>query len=108
MPPAAYARVRPRAGHTLTIRAWPTGGDDRKTATLILAIVVIIVIAVVTWGAGLILAPAYAGLAGVIGGVAGAAVGIGGTLLINASIPPPKPKLADSARAARRPPRRIP
>lgn len=90
IPREQWARIRPKRGRRVVIRAIPTGGgggDDNKTLRLILAIVVLIIaIAVFWWISG-----------GVWGSIAAMAIMGLGQLAVNALLPPQAPKLGSLA-----------
>jgi hypothetical protein len=85
IPRAWWARVRPKRGSVVTIRAIPTGGgngDSNKTLRTVLQIVVVILVVVVS-----VVTQQYYGIGWAI--AAGAAVSIAGNLAIMALLPPP-------------------
>ena len=88
--------VKPKAGQRITVKIVPQGGGAVRIVAIVAIAVLAIVATVVTAG---IAAPALGfaagGLgAGILGGLAGAAVGLGGTLLVNTFLPAPVPKVA--------------
>jgi hypothetical protein len=97
---AYWERVRPKPGHTLTVRVVPTGGGGggKDPLRIVLQLVVIaaaVIATVLTAGA---LAPTLgAALAWGVGAAAGAAISIAGNLAINALIPPAAPRLTPLA-----------
>ena len=94
---AYWTRVRPKPEIIVSIRLLPSGGG---AARIIAMVAVVVLAAVVTWGVGAMLAGAVAAgtisttTATAIAGLAGAAVSIGGTLLVNMLLPPPVPQLS--------------
>lgn len=93
-----WHRVKPKIGHTVTVRVVPTGGNGGKTALRVLIGIVGAVAGYFTGGVG---AGAVWGTSSTIGGVSVTAIGaaagsaIGGALGNYAGmalIPPPKPK----------------
>src|SRR5262245_55282102 len=94
--PAWWGRTRPKAGQFILLRVRPAGGGrgggGDKALRTVLGVVVIIAAAVatiLTYGAAAAAYPALGTIgAALIAGTAGAAVSIGGSLLINALIPP--------------------
>lgn len=98
VPRDAWSHVRPKPGRILRVTAVPAGGGQGsgKTVARIVLTIAVIAAAVYTGGAAF-------GAAGVFGESAfGAAavtagVGLAGTLLINALIPPPRPRLTDES-----------
>lgn len=104
VPPEAWMRVRPRAGRMLSIAAAaPRGAGGNKTALRI--VLTIAVVALGAWAgagvAGAALGEAAVGSLGysLLQGTVTAAIGLAGTLAINALIPPPKPRISEGAGA---------
>ncbi|MDG4603754.1 MAG: host specificity factor TipJ family phage tail protein [Defluviicoccus sp.] len=98
IPRQHWARVRPKEGALVSIRLLPSGGGNGRIAAMIGIAVLAIVVSVVSYGA--LTGPAIgmsATLAGGIAGAAGAAVSLGGTLLLNTFLPPPLPELSRDA-----------
>ncbi len=85
---AHWERVRPKAGHALTIRVIPYGGDNGKTALRIVGVLAVITAAVLTKGA---LAPTLGELGA---SIAATGLAAGATLALNGPIPPPLPRRA--------------
>lgn len=93
VPRAMWGKVRPRAGQTIHVAAIPQGGNGGKALRTI-AMVVLVVVANVYGGA-------FGTAMGLTGSTAtavgSAAIMIGGSLLINAVIPPPTAKTGASS-----------
>jgi hypothetical protein len=87
VPVDLWRNLIPRQGDQIIIRSWPEGGGD---GSKILRTVALVVVAIVSYGVGVAVGGAY-------GAAAAAAISIGGSLLVNALIPLPKPNLASSA-----------
>lgn len=84
--------VIPKPGSVVVIRVMPSG---RGIASIFVAIAAIVVSAVAFWAAPALIGVAAGGVgASLFAGVAGMATGIVGSLLLNALIPPAKPKAA--------------
>ena len=92
VPKAYWEKVRPKAGHTLTVRVIPTGSGGGKDVLRIVAMIAII-------AAAIFLGPEFAGFLGFEAGTPGflaasaaitAGTSIGGSLRMNACIPPPR------------------
>lgn len=98
-----WARVRPRAGRTITVRVVPTGGGDGGNKNVLAIVLTIVVLAVAIaaqqyWAVPL---AAYTGMSvGVAGAVIVAGVSIVGGLAIMALAPPPMPRLGGLSGAA--------
>jgi Domain of unknown function (DUF4082)/Putative phage tail protein len=96
---SAWGIVRPKAGTVLEILCLPGSNMSKDTAKAVgtaAAIALAVIVTVVTYGAG----SAFAAIEGVsvatasaLGSAVGAAVGIGGQLLIGALIKPPAPPI---------------
>lgn len=82
-----YATETPQVGDTVVISAIPRGGDDGKSILRLVAIVAL------TYVSGGIASGSIGGLTGGAATAAAAAVQIGGTLLINALLPPAMPSI---------------
>lgn len=94
-----WGRVRPKAGTQIFVRRRPAGGGGGKSIWRIIGMIAILALAVA--------APYLLGLAGLagfaatpilgglmtVGQLISATILVGGTLLLNALAPPPKPKL---------------
>lgn len=96
---AYWEHVRPKPGHTLTVRVIPTGGGGGGGKDPLRIVLQIVVIAVAAWATagiagGLIAAGWGAGAAWAVGAAAGAAISIVGNLVVNALVPPPIPNAA--------------
>lgn len=90
VPAEMWHRVRPREGTLIHVTRMPAGSSGRKVLRTILLVAVA---AVAIWFTG----PAGVAMFGATGAaIAGAAVGILGALLVNALVPPAKPKLASN------------
>ncbi|MGY3265793.1 host specificity factor TipJ family phage tail protein [Lysobacter sp. HA35] len=86
VPRALWSRVRPKAGTAIHVTRMPAGsGNGAKWIRTILMIVVMIV----AWYA----APYVAAAFGVSTAVASAAIFMVGSLIVNALVPPPQPKM---------------
>ncbi len=94
IPQDYWGQVKPKPGMTLTIRVVPSGGEGKDPLRTVLSIAII--------AAAAFAGPAAAGALGLVKGSTAfslvsagitAAVGIGGQLLLNAIIPPSRPKL---------------
>lgn len=95
IPSAEWEHATPAAGQYVTIRVVPTGGGGdgggKDALRLVAMIAVVAAAAFVSGGAGGLMTGVFAG--GTVGAaVAGAAVGIGGSLAMNANIPAPLPR----------------
>ena len=94
---AFWECTRPKPGHTVTVRVVPTGGggSGSKNALRIVAMIGVLALSLAVPA----FAPAGLGLTTAAGGLtlAGAFVATGislaGSLLVNARIPPPRPRL---------------
>ena len=87
-----WHRVRPKPGTYLSIRLLPAGGGGWRIAAMVGIAIIAVVTTALTYGA---LAPVWGTTAAAIaGGLAGAAVTLGGTLLVNTFLPPPVPELS--------------
>lgn len=96
VPRGAWAHVRPKPGRVLSVVAVAAGGggqDGGKTAMRM--VFTIAIIALAAW-AGPAAFPAAAAKAALLS----AGIGLVGTLLINALIPPPKPDLSDEKKSS--------
>lgn len=80
-----WAHVRPRPGRTLRVAVVPAGGGGNKDTLRIIAMIAVVVASIYF--------PPAAGLTGPTAAFASAAIGIGGALLVNALIPPARPRL---------------
>lgn len=98
IPAALHARVRPKVGHTVTLVAVPQGGKGGIGQILMIAVAVLALVVTAGWAA-----PVIGGIFGAGAGAAfaagtlgasllGAAISIGGALLVQALFPPSKPK----------------
>ncbi|MBI5578125.1 MAG: hypothetical protein HY895_03150 [Deltaproteobacteria bacterium] len=83
--------VHPAAGDIISVRVWPSGGGSGGR-TLAMIGVTILAIAASALTYGYLSGPAWGAWAGVMAGLAGAAVSLTGTLLVNALIPIQQPK----------------
>ncbi|MBL8668827.1 MAG: hypothetical protein JNM48_15325, partial [Rhodospirillales bacterium] len=89
---AQWHRVRPKPGTYVSIRLLPAGGGGWRIAAMVGIAIIAVVTTALTYGA---LAPVWGTTAAAIaGGLAGAAVTLGGTLLVNTFLPPPVPELS--------------
>ncbi|WP_447979028.1 hypothetical protein [Candidatus Nitrospira bockiana] len=89
---AHWERVKPKAGHVLTVRVVPAGGGSGKNILRIVAVIAVVVIAAATgnYVAGLSGVQALGpGVAAAIGAGTTAAVSIVAMLGVNALLPPP-------------------
>lgn len=88
VPPALWARVRPKLGTAIHVTAMPAGGGGaRKILRTLLLVALTVFTAGVASGAYL----AGVTVLGMGGATLAAAISIVGSLVINALIPPPKP-----------------
>lgn len=89
IPRERWGHVRPKAGRTVRVSVAPLGGGGGSKALRIVLIIAIVILSVYTAGATApLLGPAAsAGL--------GAAISIGGSLLVNALVPIPKARLSE-------------
>lgn len=98
VPRAWWGRLKPKAGTQIHCTAMPAGGGGGK----LLRIVLMVVIIVVAWYVAPLILAAMPGLAAA--GVTTAMVASGltmlGTMVMNALVPPPKPKMDASAQGA--------
>lgn len=85
VPRALWGNVRPKSGVALHVTRMPAGGSGKKWLRTILLIVVM----VVAWYAAPMLATAYGGTAAMWA----AGIYMVGSLIVNALVPPPQPKL---------------
>jgi cell wall-associated NlpC family hydrolase len=103
IPTESWGRVRPRAGRRLTVTVAPEGGGGGAGGKSVGRLIgTIAIIALTAWASlGTSAALAAAGWttvgAGVGGALAGAAVGFGGYLALNALVPPARPTIATLA-----------
>jgi hypothetical protein len=99
-PVALWARCRPRPGRRVTICVRPAGGGGGGKSTLR-------IIAQIAVLAAAIAVPHMAVLGGTMlavgGALLGAGIGVVGSLLVNALIPPPRPKLGRLGTSAESP-----
>jgi hypothetical protein len=99
VPREAWAHVRPRAGRMVSITCAAAGGQGGgKTALRIIATVAIIAVAAVAGGPlavslGYSVTAVGASAAANAAAIATGAIGLAGTLLISALIPPAKPRI---------------
>lgn len=84
--PKLWDHIRIKGGNTLTIRAVPQGGGNNKILRMVLMIAITALAAAATWYIGGIGGP-------IAGALVGAAIGIGGSILINALVPAASPRL---------------
>lgn len=84
----------PSANDVVVLAPVLMGGGGENSGKTILRLVLIVVITYFTMGAGGMGAGSFMGLTGGTGWLAAGAVMIGGTMLVNAALPPPKPDLA--------------
>lgn len=100
IPADLLARIRPKPGSTVVLRATLAGGDGKNPLATILQLAVIVAAAYVGAGGLVELGLATGGgafAAGTTGAaIAGAMVGMVGSLAINALIPPPMPRLSNA------------
>lgn len=89
VPDALWERLIPRAGDQVIIRARNLAG--RGGAGKVLRIVAMVVLIVVSYGYGAALGGAMGFTGAAAGAVGSSVIMLGGTLLINALLPPPKP-----------------
>lgn len=95
--PAVWDRVRPKPGRVVRVSAVvPTGGGGKDTTRLILAIAVVAAAVAAPFAAGA-LGLSVLGTGTLGGGLLAAGVGLGGMLLVNSLIPPPRPRLSQGA-----------
>ncbi|ANN69533.1 hypothetical protein BAU06_09370 [Bordetella bronchialis] len=101
IPSDLWRGLIPKPGDQIILRSWPEGGGGGNKVLRTVALVVVAVVAAYTGGAA---ATAYSGLAGstaagasAVGAAVSAAVVIGGSILVNALIPLPKPNTASTA-----------
>ena len=86
VPPERWDRVKPKPGRLVTVTIAPGGGGDNSTRLILTIGVIALAIA----------APYAAGVTATMGGAfLSAGVMIGGTLLVNALVPPPKNRLTE-------------
>ncbi len=91
VPRAFWAKVKPKAGVPIHATVMPKGGSGGKILRTVLLVALTVFTAGVASGAYL----AGVSVAGLSGAALGAAIGLVGTMAINALIPPPVPKLGD-------------
>lgn len=99
VPEAMWSRVRLKTGTTLTFRTRLEGGAALRSIALIAVAVVALVVAPYLAGA-LGFAAGSVGF-GIASGMIGAAITIGGTMLVNALFPVRPPQLADQGSGSR-------
>lgn len=83
IPPEHWHWITPQLGRTVVVRLVPQGGqggDDKQTERLVIQLVIVLVATIVG-----------AGIGGIFGTLAAAAIQIGGTLLLNELMPPTMP-----------------
>jgi hypothetical protein len=103
IPAERWSRAWPRPGATITVRAVPSGGGEGGKDPLRM-VAMIVVVAVAAWAGGAVAGMAAFAKGATVGGMTGATwgamaaagVGMAGSLLVNALIPPPTPKSYDS------------
>src|SRR5262245_3745118 len=99
IPSELWHRVRPKPGTTLVFRAVLHGKNIRTIAMIGVAVAAIAASVLIAPWLTPALVPMFGSMAGsvasVIGGLAAAAITIGGTMLINTLIPLPKPAVQD-------------
>ena len=102
--PQFWGVCRPRPGRKVLIRAVAGGGgggDKNKTLRIVLMVVILVAAIALTVATSGMAAPVFLGLSGAALGMIGAAViSVGGMMLINALLPPPKPKFRDNTMSA--------
>ena len=90
VPRALWPKVRPKPGKTLHVTRMPAGSDSGKKWLRTILMIVVAVVAIAAtggWGAS------FFSSFGLTAAQAGAFVFMVGSLLINALVPPPQPKL---------------
>ncbi len=103
VPRERWDRVRPRAGHIVTVRMVPTGGDDDGKSPLRIVLTIAVIAATIAFSAGLgtaiVGAEAFTifGLEVASSAIGAAIISTAGGLLVNA-IAPIRPPSLDSAR----------
>jgi predicted phage tail protein len=99
VPDALWERLIPRTGDQVIIRARVHGGGGGGKVLRTVALIAVVVAATIVAGpaGAAFFASAGFGTGVVAAGVAGALVGIGGALLVNALLPPPKQSLPELA-----------
>ncbi len=98
VPRAAWARVRPKPGRTIVVAASAAGGrgGGKDVLRVVLSIAVIAAAVAAPFVAvGLGANAAVWGTGTLYGSLLAAGVGLGGQLLVNALLPPPKPRLSE-------------
>lgn len=97
LPREQWSRVRPKPGRVVAVRATvPAGGGGKDTTRLILAIAVVAAAVAAPFAAGA-LGFSVLGAGTLGGGLLAAGVGLGGMLLVNSLIPPPRPRLSQGS-----------
>ncbi|QLH37714.1 MAG: hypothetical protein HWD60_00110 [Defluviicoccus sp.] len=92
---ALWSRIRPKPGTRLTLRLLPSGGGGLRIALTVVIAIAAIAATVLTAGAAAPLNAAwFTGAASAAGALAGAAVSVAGTLLLNTLLPPPAAELS--------------
>lgn len=86
VPRALWAKVRPKRGTAIHVTRMPAGGGSGSKW---LRTILMIVVMIVAWYAAPVVAAAF----GVSTAVASAAIFMVGSLIVNALVPPPQPKL---------------
>lgn len=103
VPFEAWGRVRPKAGRMVTLACVPEGGGGKNPLRTIAMLAVIAAAAAIpgaALAAGALGVAATSTAATMAGSLIIAGAGLVGTLLVNALIPPPKPRLSDLSGAA--------
>lgn len=103
VPPEAWDQVRPKAGRLVTVACVPAGGGGKNPLRTIAMLAVIAAAAAIpgaALAAGLMGVAATSTAATVAGSLIVAGAGLVGSLLVNALIPPPRPRLSDLASGA--------
>lgn len=98
VPRSEWAHVRPRPGRLVTLAAVPLGGGSGKSPMRTIATLAILAAAAAIPGAGFAAGWGLLGAGGALtlkGSLVVGGVGLVGSLLVNALIPPPKPRLSD-------------
>ena len=87
-----WGHVRPKPGHIISLRLLPGGAGGWRIAAMVAIAVAAVVVSAVSFGT---LSPIVGPLAaGAIAGLAGAAISIGGTFLVNTLLPAPVPEVS--------------